>query len=149
MFITYSCVFCKQLLETIEAGRQDGQVGKQVYVRHLVPPDADGYSTIAALALECGALQNRATVVHESLLSGDRFETREGLIQALQGVRGLDLGAMETCLADSGLRSSFAIDFEDAVSLAVDGTPTSFYENRSVRGALDLKLVLELIRGES
>jgi protein-disulfide isomerase len=91
---------------------------------------------LAAIASECASAQNRFWPYHDLLFENQQHLGRDDLIRYADDV-GLDREQFAQCLDGEEARAAVARDIAQAERLEVKSTPTLFFNERTVVGALE------------
>ncbi len=102
---------------------------------------------LAAFASECAAAQNQFWPYHDLLFDNQGDLSRETLLRLANQV-GLDRDTFSKCLASDEVRAAVARDVAEGTRLEVKSTPTLYFNNRTVVGALEHDKLEQAIRIE-
>jgi protein-disulfide isomerase len=136
-FTDVQCGFCRQFHATtfVEIRQKLIDTGKVRFVSRDLPLDVASVSLRAAEAMRCAGDQGRFWELREAILSSPGRLTNEKIDENAKAV-GVDVPAMQTCIASRKHLDGIQKDLDEAGTLKVGGTPT-FIIGRSTADGVD------------
>jgi protein-disulfide isomerase len=145
-FIDYGCEFCREASFSVRTLTMTYADRVRYIVRDFPVTELHPNAQIAAEASECAWAQDEEKfwAYHDILFQNQTDLSRPALREYARTV-GLDVPAFDQCLASGKYRQEVLKDFEDGVGAGVVGTPTFFFNDQKVSGAIPSDTFREII----
>lgn len=137
-YVDFQCRTCRLASSVLREymDRHPSQIYLQVRFRPLVMTHF--YALKSALYAECAAAQGKFWPFYQLLFDRqddwkDSFETDELFISYAKEA-GLDVKALELCVADPRTKERVVVEKDEAMDLGIKSTPTFFINGRMVIG---------------
>lgn len=144
-FSDYECVFCKKWATEIWPLLQQEYGSKVRLVYRDFPLSAiHPNASPAAVAANCAGAQDKYFDMHALLFSGAQPFNKSGY-QAYADQLGLDRAQFDACLEDQAMVQEVVADYEYALTLGVQSTPTFFINGVALVGAQPFAVFKEVI----
>lgn len=147
-FSDYQCPYCKRWHDEV-FGRllsEYGDVVRFVY-RDFPLGSIHPFAAGAAEAANCAGEQDAYWEYHNALFSDTYGMDRDALLQYANDL-GLDAAAFRECLDSRRYRDEVQADYEAALQLGINSTPTFFINGRPVIGAQPYEVFARIIEEE-
>jgi protein-disulfide isomerase len=153
-FADFGCEFCRRF-HVLTFGALKAEyidTGKVYYVSKDLPVTSR-QGALAAQAAECGGIQGRYWELHATLFAepeawyGDEARALARVRTAAAEV-GLDVAALETCIAGGEQLANVDQNFAEAQMLRIYGTPTFLINAKLLAGAQPIAVWREVLDGE-
>jgi len=142
----FQCPVCRQYAATVEPALVRDHVGNGTL--RIVHHDAAfqgqrtgrayDESVEAGAAARCAATQDRYWPFHDWLFANQAGENRgafvDARLRAIAGSAGLDVAAWDACRASGEQQAAVRAETKQAISRAVDATPTLFINGHQIVG---------------
>lgn len=135
VYCDFDCPFCRQYFSVLEQVKKTFSKELNIVWRHFPLPSHAG-SLVAAQAFECAREQNKAGELFEALFDNQNKNDNniEGILADAQALN-LKLEDFRYCLNGEKYKTKILAHKEEAELFGVNGTPTSFLNNRLLPGA--------------
>jgi len=140
-FFDYRCGFCKKAAAAVTQLQQSDAGVRIVYKDFPILGDASELAAKAALASN---LQGKHRVFHEALLAAKNDLTKEQIFHIARDA-GLNVTRLEQDMAREEWQRIIDQNRRLAKDLGINGTPAFIVGNDLVPGALDLKMLQDLV----
>ncbi|NJN19162.1 MAG: thioredoxin domain-containing protein [Oscillochloris sp.] len=153
-FSDFGCEFCRRFhLLTFGAIRREYiETGKVLFVYKDLPVTSR-HGALAAAAAECAGVQNGYWQMHTLLFADPDpwygSEAEAGArIAAAAAEAGLDVPALEACVAAGDMTANIDANFAEAQALRIFGTPAYFINGKLLAGAQPPEVWREILDAE-
>lgn len=147
-FSDYQCPYCQRWHEQVwvkllETFPDQIRLVYRDFPLYSIHPEAGP----AAAAANCAAEQDRYWEFHELLFTGGMDLGKEAYLK-YGGDIGLNLTSFEQCLTENRYEAEVTADYEYAVGLGIQSTPTFFINGIALVGAQPFEVFKEIIELE-
>lgn len=137
-FGDFACPYCQASYQIVNDIAQKYPTQVKIVFRDL---PLHSNSSQLALAARCAGEQGRFWEMYNQLFSNQVSLTASSeddttLLEGLAAKIGLKKSQYDQCFQNKKYLNSIAVDFQDAQSLNIQGTPTWFFNNKMVTGAI-------------
>lgn len=140
-FFDYRCGYCKKAAGALTQLQQQDAHVRVVYKDFPILGEASELAAKAALA---SVVQGKHRAFHEALLGTKQDLTRETLLQIARDA-GLDAERLERDMAKEEWQQTIDRNRRLAKDLGINGTPAFIVGDDLIPGALDLKILQDLV----
>lgn len=135
-FLDFECEICAQVAPVVSELREEYSGSVTFAVRYFPLPGHIN-SRNAALAAEAAAQQGKFEEMYDTLFAtvgewGEQGVSTPAVFRVLADEIGLDLAAYDAAIADPATEARVQADFDAAVLLGAQGTPTIFVDDRMI-----------------
>ncbi|WP_245982286.1 DsbA family protein [Mycetocola tolaasinivorans] len=136
-FLDFECEACAAVHPYVEDLRAE-YGGKVQFVLRYFPLPGHPNSGPAALAAEASAQQGKLEEMYNKLLDSQEEwshsdESRANVFRGYAEELGFDMAAYDAAIADPATEDRVRYDFDAAVELGLQGTPSIFVDDRLIR----------------
>lgn len=148
-FLDFECEVCAAVHPFVEELRAE-YAGEVTFVTRYFPMPGHTNSRTAAIAVEAAAQQGEFEAMYDRMFEtqaewGEQQVSKADVFRRYAADLGLDLVAYDEAIADPATEARVQFDFDAAVALGAQGTPTIFIDNElvplsspdDIRNALD------------
>lgn len=138
-FIDYECPFCRQVDPVIQRYVSKHPQDVFVMLRDLPITDLHPGAKLTAIAAQCIWKQGDARRFwryHSLLFANQENQTKDALRVYAQNV-GANIQQFDTCTTSKQPEAEIDRSIDDAVALGLTGTPSFFFNNVRIQGAMD------------
>lgn len=148
-FLDFECEVCGAVYPFVEELRAD-YAGEVTFVTRYFPMPGHVNSRTAAIAVEAAAQQGRFEEMYDRMFEtqaewGEQQVSKADVFRQYAADLGLDMAAYDEAVADPATEARVQFDFDAAVALGAEGTPTIFIDDElvpltspdDIRAALD------------
>jgi protein-disulfide isomerase len=136
VYSDFECPFCGKYFDTLEQVKNEFGDKVAIAFRHFPLLNLHVYAMQAAIASECAAEQDKFWPMHDRLFA-DNKENKINEAQFKEDAKtiGLDQAKFNQCLATEKYKDKVTAQMIEAKNFNVNGTPTTFVNDRIVVGA--------------
>ncbi|MFC9558293.1 DsbA family protein [Agromyces sp. NPDC056965] len=148
-FLDFECEVCGAVYPFVEELRAD-YAGEVTFVTRYFPMPGHVNSRTAAIAVEAAAQQGKFEEMYDRMFEtqaewGEQQVSKADVFRQYASDLGLDMAAYDEAVADPATEARVQFDFDAAVALGAEGTPTIFIGDElvpltspdDIRAALD------------
>jgi len=132
----FQCPSCGQAYPVIKKIQDVFGFQIRFIFRNFPLAESHQYATIAAIAAEAAALQDKYWEMHDAIYE-NQSELNEDLLYELAEQIGLDTDKFEMDVQNESLKEKVESDFESGMRCGVNGTPTFFVNGEKFDGGAD------------
>ena len=140
----YQCPFCSRFHDTMKQVIADYPNKVRWVYRSFPLSSLHPYAQKAAEAAECAGEQNKFWEYTDEIFANQASLNNDYLTTAAKNIK-LNTTKFESCLNDGKYVAKVKSDFSEGQSLGVNGTPGSFINGQSVKGALPYENIKAII----
>ncbi|WP_074259478.1 DsbA family protein [Agromyces cerinus] len=148
-FLDFECEVCGAVHPFVEELRAD-YAGEVTFVTRYFPMPGHTNSRTAAIAVEAAAQQGKFEEMYDRMFEtqaewGEQQVSKADVFRQYAADLGLNMAAYDEAVADPATEARVQFDFDAAVALGAEGTPTIFINDElvpltspdDIRAALD------------
>lgn len=135
-FLDFECEVCGAVYPFVEELRAD-YAGEVTFVTRYFPMPGHTNSRTAAIAVEAAAQQGEFEAMYDRMFEtqaewGEQQASKADVFRQYAADLGLDMAAYDEAVADPATETRVQFDFDAAVALGAQGTPTIFINDELV-----------------
>ena len=135
-FLDFECEVCGAVYPFVEELRAD-YAGEVTFVTRYFPMPGHTNSRTAAIAVEAAAQQGEFEAMYDRMFEtqaewGEQQVSKADVFRGYADDLGLDMAAYDEAVADPATEARVQFDFDAAVALGAQGTPTIFINEELV-----------------
>jgi protein-disulfide isomerase len=151
-YVDYTCGFCRQFADTVEAPLLERYAGRvRIVYKNFPLTGLRAWSADAAAAAACAYQQDndKFLALHDKLFRNQpRLKEGRPLLASLAREAGLDWKLFSACLEDPQTEAALARDVAEGDRVGVTGTPTFFLNGRPIAGARPAEMFYAVVDEE-
>ena len=144
VFSDFQCEYCVRLAPVLKKIREEFPNDVLVAWRPF-PLESKPRAWPAAVAAECAAEQGAFWGYHDKLFTDGGDLSEERLVALAAGL-GLDVEKFALCRRSEEARKKIQANYDDAVSLGIEGAPALFLNGTMIGGYVEYDALVRLIR---
>jgi len=141
-FADYECPYCARVNPQIKKLREEFGDKLSVYYKDL-PLPMHAQAEKAAEAARCAGQQGKFWEYHDLLFSGGGIAPAQ--LKDFAHQLNLDQTKFDQCLDSGAQAAAVQSDYKEAQQLGLNGTPSFFLNGRFFTGAVDYKMLRDLV----